>query len=385
MHECIGGSWGLCLGQVLPTAELCNDLDDDCDRLTDEEAAGGSCDTGLDGVCASGLETCESGTIQCTPKNAPAPETCDGHDEDCDNEVDEDTALACYPAATLGCTIEDGSGEYACAGVCAPGSSACVGGTLQSCQGAVTPGTEVCTDPIAGNSAEDEDCDGRTDEGCSCEGDTEQPCYGGPDGTLMVGECKAGVQRCDLNATPPMFGECEGEVLPQPETCMNQGEDNNCNGTPDDVPGVGQPCVIENANGICRNGMTACANGTMTCVTPSARSEMCNTEDDDCDGEIDETFDLQNDENNCGVCGRMCGDSETCCAGNCVDTKTDGTYCGACDVQCGSGLTCSEGDCVTIECDVSDCGIFCIPLVETSCCRTDGQCGCQPAVGGVCE
>jgi len=70
--------------------------------------------------------------------------------------------------------------------------------------------------------------------GAGCVPDEERPCYGGPPGTEDMGLCKRGVQICLSNGID--FGECGGEILPQPENCMTP-EDEACNGDePADCP-----------------------------------------------------------------------------------------------------------------------------------------------------
>lgn len=46
--------------------------------------------------------------------------------------------------------------------------------------------------------------------------------------------------------------------------------------------------------------------------------EECNSADDDCDGEIDEEFDLATNPDHCGACGNVCAvPSRDCCSGTC--------------------------------------------------------------------
>jgi Stigma-specific protein, Stig1 len=56
-------------------------------------------------------------------------------------------------------------------------------------------------------------------------------------------------------------------------------------------------------------------------------------------------YDLQSDRANCGQCGNVCSESQTCEGGTCKAQLG-----GACSsaTPCRSGLTCSNGTCVTI-------------------------------------
>jgi hypothetical protein len=85
--------------------EECNNFDDDCDLLIDEDLVNG-CYTGPEGtlfvgICEPGELVCESGvwgnyndtTLNfvpgfCKDEITPQPEICNGEDDDCDGEVD---------------------------------------------------------------------------------------------------------------------------------------------------------------------------------------------------------------------------------------------------------------------------------------------------------
>lgn len=47
------------------------------------------------------------------------------------------------------------------------------------------------------------------------------------------------------------------------------------------------------------------------------RVEQCNGQDDNCDGVIDDGFQLNDDELNCGSCGNVCRAAMRCCSGSC--------------------------------------------------------------------
>ncbi|MCK6575676.1 hypothetical protein L6V77_31865 [Myxococcota bacterium] len=268
-----------------PAPETCNGVDDDCDGETDEAdpRLDAPCDTGLPGVCGVGGLSCVDGGLVCVERAVPGVEICDGLDNDCDGRVDVTAA-----GEPLSRTCYDGPAGTEDRGPCRGGTATCEGGVFGACTGQVLPAAEVC------NGADD-DCDGTPDDvagaACQCLPGMTQACYGGPAGTAGRGVCRGGTQTCLADGTG--FGPCQGEVLPQLEIC--NGLDDDCNGALDDPPGAGRGC--ESGVGACaRPGVLTCdpVLGLLVCsAVPGVPAvESCNGVDDDCDGRLDDVAGL---------------------------------------------------------------------------------------------
>ena len=358
IRTCHDGIFGECIGEVTPEKESCNGKDDDCDGTADEMPGGSSgCIVdveGLLGECALGIEVCDNAQAKCLQNNAPQTDVCDGRDNDCDGQTDEDTAVSCYPDDAIGCTKNE-AGDYECVGTCRAGTKSCKDGSYEEeCAGDRVDPAEGDVCPALGETSSDEDCDGKVDEGCGCTDGAV--CYTGASGTLDVGPCEAGTWTCS-DAT---HGECTNEVVPRPETCGNPGVDDDCDGMVDDIPMLNTSCSSQSTElGVCKiNATWQCRDGVRTCVAGPRGGEVCDAQntDEDCDGVANENFVLATDEENCGACGVVCAAGLSCCDGRCVNTQTSNLNCSICGRACDAGQTCCGGGCVNTLNNVMHCG-----------------------------
>lgn len=158
----------LCGDFIHPGArEFCNGEDEDCDGEVDEEIENQPCGPPSTGSCQSGTQSCRDGHwSECQGGVYPTAEICDGLDNDCDGHVDR--------------MDEPCTGNGACSGI-----HTCIDGEWTSCS-LVKPRPEDC------HSSDDLDCDGLA--GCA---DIED-CRGQ--------ECQ---EKCEDGS--PNYGSCAGE------------------------------------------------------------------------------------------------------------------------------------------------------------------------------
>jgi hypothetical protein len=265
-QTCVNGQWGACTGQVLPTAETCDGLDNNCNGQVDDGLGTISCGVG---ACARTVAACAGGHANtCTP-GAPSAEVCDGVDNNCDGQIDEGN-----PGGNAACS----TGKP---GICAAGTTACIAGAL-ACNQTKQATTETCN-------GLDDNCNGTVDDGAAA------TCPGVANGTAA---CTAGA--CTVGTCTTGFKNCDG--LSSDGCEVNSTSDvNNC--------------------GAC-GAVCALANALSTCTGSACAVSACTSGFGNCDGVASNgcEADLGNSAANCGTCGHACAGGQSCYAGACSST-----------------------------------------------------------------
>ncbi len=188
--------------------EACNGIDDDCDQQIDEGPSGAALRQSCLTTCGAGFQECANGVWGACSAQTSAIETCNGKDDDCDDEIDE--GCACVHGTTESCGRN--------VGACRTGIRQCIEGQWSNeCFGEVGPGVEVCNNGI------DDNCDERIDEDCECMPGETLAC-GSDEGACMAGQIVC-------NAQSRWGTTCEGEIAPARELC--NGLDDDCDGAVD--------------------------------------------------------------------------------------------------------------------------------------------------------
>jgi hypothetical protein len=192
----------------------------------------------------------------------------------------------------------------------------------------IPTGNEVCDN-------KDNDCDGATDEGAL-------PTIGDPCDN-QVGECAGGVKQCTAGAVT-----CSKN--PKPEECNLKDDD--CNGSTDENdPGGGAFCGTD--QGECVRGTLHCNTQTgaiqcgLNCGTPQAlncpiggvtapfgTAELCDSKDNDCDGDFDEDVTPQ----------ALCGQASCQCSGGPAPGNPNLGECQVGELKCdgAGGTNCTQ-------------------------------------------
>ncbi len=377
------GTFSACVGEQTPEPEICNGLDDDCDNQIDEDFVPQPCSTN----CGVGMTQCIGGTITCNAQPATGDATCNNVDDDCDGQVDED--WMCNDPNSIP------NSPCACgAGVVCNGVAKCINGTVQCVGDPIN--VETCN-------CKDDDCDGTIDEGTTCPGGATCtdcqcafPCSSGefpcPEGKKCnaqnfcvndpcFGQSCPAQQVCIDNMNNPLcVSDCDPRVITCPTTQVCTPSDGQCH--PNDCTTFPNLCA-PNQNCVVN------ANGMGQCLTNYCQGVTCQA------GQYCVAF------GHCSLttatqcfADSECPNGETCglagnCVGSCVgvDCPT-GQRCelGACVTDpcghpCPGGQVCDDttGECIANPCTGLQCpqGQYCDP-------NNHGQCEPDPCIGTMC-
>ncbi len=285
--------------------DVCDGVDNDCDGIADNNPPIWYLDSDDDQFGTGvGVQACDApqdhvaDNTDCDDEDTNqfpgADEVCNGEDDDCNDLVDDDPidAIAYYPD-----TDNDGEGEDAAVVYACEAPSGIYVETPGDCDdnnvAINTAATEVCDDV-------DNDCDDRIDE--------EPPTWFTDDDDDGYGLTSSGVTQCEP-PTPDavqLSNDCDDDniaINPGATEICNDIDD-NCSGSIDDSSTEG----IEWYTDLDGDGFGDPESVVLACDQPENTSErpfdcddsdptknptaeeLCNNEDDDCDGNIEDAL-----------------------------------------------------------------------------------------------
>ena len=349
IRTCSNGSWGECSGEQTPLPLDCTSttVDNTCDgRIDSQDPSCKTCPPPTDpsrickvpnitrnadgsptGICVDGVRSCTNGVLgDCKGEVLPFPEVCDGKDNNCNGQVDENPDTLCT------------SGFTCVSGVCVPASCGvedlCPEGF--KCQLASNSSLGTCVRDPNGCGPSKTVCS--AGETCT-NGTCTDPCQGvtcGQGNVCASGACTGG--GCYMSGCPT------GQIC----------QEGSC---------VANPCLGNS----CPQG-TFCRNGdcVQSCVYSSCSTGQKCSQDGFCEND---------------PCANVpCQPGQICSAGTCQDDPCEG-------LGCGSGQTCVDGACQDDPCDVVSCPVGacsqgqCYPVTTPSSAKgvthnSSSGCGC---------